>query len=143
MPHPAYDIPEDAPIPSGPFLLAGEAWPERRRILQIRQNRVNWLDWDGDWVFHDSRLNLLHGSDSDFLRFLCDTVHPVVRQEAEEVEVLVAIYNRDLAADGWTLVETKEISGRPVFSPQKIGHRAGVFDEPTGWQKVHRLLQEV
>jgi hypothetical protein len=39
--------------------------------------------------------------------------------------------------------ETKEISGRPVFAPQKLGMRAQVFDEPTGWQKVDRQLQEV
>lgn len=109
----------------------------------IWKHRIMNFDWGEDWVFYDSRFNLLHAPDDDFLRFLCETVHPVVRPEVEEVQSLVATYNRELAADGWTLVETKQISGRPVFSPQKIGQRAQVFHEPTGWQKVDRQLQEV
>jgi len=109
----------------------------------IWKHRIMNSDWDEDWVFYDSRFNLLHAPDDDFLRFLCETVHPVVRPEDEEVQSLVATYNRELAPDGWSLVETKQISGRPVFSPQKIGQRARVFHEPTGWQKVDRQFQEV
>jgi hypothetical protein len=67
----------------------------------------------------------------------------VVRPDTDEARNLVAIYNRELAADGWSVVEAKQISGRPVFAPQKIGQRAQVFEEPTGWQKVDRQLQEV
>lgn len=26
----------------------------------IMQHRVYWDDWPGDWIFHDSRFNLLH-----------------------------------------------------------------------------------
>jgi hypothetical protein len=48
-----------------------------------------------------------------------------------------------LAADGWCLVETGAISGRPVFTPQPVSGRARVFEEPTGWPKVDRQLQEV
>lgn len=115
----------------------------RNAAGDIRQHRINWRDWEDDWVFYDSRFNLLHGSDEQFLRFLCETVHPVVRTDSDEAHNLVAIYNRELAADGWSVVEAKQISGRPVFAPQKIGQRAQVFDEPTGWQKVDRQLQEV
>src|SRR5437867_94041 len=45
----------------------------------IHQHTVNWNDWSLDWVFLDSRFNLLHGSDEQFLNFLCEMVHPVVR----------------------------------------------------------------
>jgi hypothetical protein len=55
----------------------------------IRQHRVNWNDWSDDWVFTDSRFNLLHASDERFLRFLVETVHPVVRVDEEEVQSLV------------------------------------------------------
>ncbi len=115
----------------------------RNAAADIHQHRVNWQDWEDDWVFYDSRFNLLHGPDEQFLRFLCETVHPVVRMNTEEARDLVAAYNRELAADGWSLVETKRISGRPVFAPQKVGRRAQVFEDPTGWQKVDRQLQEV
>ena len=109
----------------------------------IYQHRVNWNDWEDDWVFYDSRFNLLHAPDEEFLRFLCETVHPIVRPDEEEARILVTTYNKELAADGWSLVKVKQISGKPVFSPQKIGQRSKVFEEPTGWQKVDRQFQEV
>lgn len=109
----------------------------------IYQHRVNWQDWPNDWVFTDSRFNLLHAPVEEFLRFLCETIHPVVRADTEEARKLVEAYNEELAADGWSLVEAKQLSGRPIFAPKKIGQRAQVFEEPTGWQKVDRQLQEV
>jgi len=108
----------------------------------IHQHRVNWIDWENDWIFHDTRFNLLHAPDEEFLRFLCETAHPVVRSDVAEAQSLIDTYNGELAADGWPLVEVKQISSRPVFAPQKIGQRAQIFEEPTGWQKVDRQLQE-
>jgi AbiJ-like protein len=115
----------------------------RNAAGDIHQHRVNWRDWEDDWVFYDSRFNLMYAPDEQFLRFLCETVHPVVRPDPDSVRDLVATYNRELGTDGWSLVEVKQISGRPVFAPQKTGQRAQVFEEPTGWQKVDRQLQEV
>jgi hypothetical protein len=85
---------------------------------------------------------LLHGSDGEFLRFLCETIHPVVRPAEEEARELARIFNEVLSADGWQLIEGKPISGRPTFVPQSA-HRVVVFEEPTGWQKVDRQLQEM
>lgn len=110
----------------------------------IHMHRVNWRgDWNDDWVFYDERFNLLHAPDEEFLRFLCETLHPVVRSDATEARGLAAAYNQELAADGYALVEVKQISGRPVFSASRSGQRIEVFEEPTGWQKVDRQLQEV
>jgi len=109
----------------------------------IWKHRIMNFDWDEDWVFYDSRFNLLWAPDDEFLRFLCETIHPVVRTDPESARTLAAAFNAELQADGWSLVEAKEISGRPIFAPQKAGHRAEVFAEPTGWQKVDRQLQEV
>jgi hypothetical protein len=115
----------------------------RNAAGDIYQHRINWRDWEDDWVFYDSRFNLLHAQDKDFLRFLCETVHPVVRPDADEARALTEMYNGELSADGWSLVEVKQISGKPVFGPQKIGQRVQLFEEPTGWQKVDRQLQEL
>lgn len=109
----------------------------------IWQHRINWRGWDDDWVFYDGRFNLLHPSDQEFLRFLCETVHPVVRPNTSEALNLAEAYNNELEPDGWSLVEGKRISGKPVFVPQRLGHRTEVFSEPTGWQKVDLQLQEV
>src|SRR5208282_5940629 len=109
----------------------------------IWQHTVNNPDdWSRDWVFYDRRFNLLHASDSEFLRFLCETVHPVVRPTKEESRELVGIYNEALAADGWQLIEGKTISGKPTFVAQSAG-RVVVFKEPTGWEKVDRQHQEM
>lgn len=114
----------------------------RTAAADIQQHRVNWGDWASDWVFHDSRFNLLHGPDEQYLRFLAETVHPVVRPDEAQSRTLVAEYNEHLAADGWALVEARHISGRPVFVPARGGKRAAAFEEPTGWVKVDRQLQE-
>lgn len=85
----------------------------------INQHRVSWKDWGDDWVYHDRRFNLLDGPDANFLRFLAETVHPVVRPNTDEARALAAAYNEDLAADGWCLLEGRQISGKPIFVPQK------------------------
>jgi hypothetical protein len=118
-----------------------------RRVLNaasdIRQHRVNWYDWSDDWVFTDPRFNLLYAPDGQFLRFLCETVHPVVRPDEEDVQPLVDYYNQKLAVDGWRIVEVKRVSEKSVYGYQQTEGRAVVFEEPTGWQKVDRQIQEV
>ena len=109
----------------------------------IHQHRVRNYDWDDDWVFYDSRTNILWAKDQIFLMFLCETIHPVVRNDPDEVEELLNIYNLYLKQDGWMILEEKKISGRPVFTAQKIDQKTVIFPEPTGWQKVDRQLQEV
>ena len=99
-------------------------------------------DWENDWDFYDSRFNLLYQPDEEFLRFLAETVHPIVRPDTDEARKLVDAYNKELAADGLALVAVKEVSGKPIFAAQQVG-RVAVFEEPTGWQKVDRQLQEV
>jgi len=84
------------------------------------------MDWEDDWIFYDSRFNLLHGDDEVFLRFLCETIHPVVRQDVTEAERLCQMYNQFLKNDGFQLVEKTRISGKPVF----VGRHVGVVSTP-------------
>lgn len=128
-----YDL-TTMPSNDGRFQTAG---------ADVRQHRVFNDDWPDDWIFYDPRFNLLYAPDDQLLRFLCETVHPVVRPDTEDAQGLVDGYNLELAQDGWNIVEVKRISGRPVFAAQKLGTRAQVFEEPTGWQKVDRQVQEV
>lgn len=108
----------------------------------IGQHAESWNDWEPDWVFSDPRFNLRHCSDEEFLRFLAETLHPVVRQDLAEATALAAVFNQSLRTDGWELVRGEEMAGRPVFRPQRIGSRLEVFKDPTGWPKVDRQLQE-
>jgi AbiJ N-terminal domain 3/Abortive infection C-terminus len=91
----------------------------------IFQHRVNNDDWDDDWVFHDSRLQLASGPDEVLLGFLAQMVHPVVQPDAERAAKIVADLNELLAPDGWMLKEHKQMSGRPVYAPARIGTGAG------------------
>lgn len=93
----------------------------------IWQHRVNnSYDWDDDWLFTDSRFELLRGPDELFCRFLAETVHPVVRPDADEARSLVNTYNEHLGRDDWELIEVRQLSGRPVFEGrQREAYRAG------------------
>lgn len=107
----------------------------------IRTHR-GFGDWDNDWVFTDHRFLLDKAPDEELLRFLCETVHPVVR-DPNEARALVAEYNGLLKADNWQLVETRNISGKPVYGAKRIRGRAEVISEPTGWTKVDSEVGEV
>ena len=69
----------------------------------IWQHRTNNNDWPDEWVFTDKRFNLLWGPDDDFLRFLCETVHPVVRSDEEKALIMASTFNIHLRKDGWAI----------------------------------------
>jgi hypothetical protein len=106
-----YDL-ESLPSTDGRFKdAAGDIW----------QHRVNNFDWDEDWVFYDSRFGLMNGDDEIFLRFLCETLHPVVRADATEADRMCQLFNQILQADGFQLVERTRLSGRPVYAGRFVG----------------------
>jgi AbiJ-like protein/abortive infection Abi-like protein len=86
----------------------------------IWQHRINNpQDWEDDWIFTDSRFDLMHGDDETFLRFLSEMVHPAMRPNPDEAQQLARLFNEKLAGDGWVLVATKEMSGKPVFEGRR------------------------
>lgn len=87
----------------------------------IWQHCINNYDWEKNWVFSDPRFGLMDCSDEDFLNFLCETVHPLVRPDQAEQVKLVGHINEQLQLDGWKLVEAERIAGRAKFNAQKIG----------------------
>ena len=87
----------------------------------IWQHTVNNNDWESDWVFNDSRFNLIRGDDEIFLRFLCETIHPVVRADVTECERLCQLYNNCLKNDGYQIIEKTRISGKPVYIGRFVG----------------------
>jgi hypothetical protein len=92
----------------------------------IWQHTVNNNDWEEDWVFADTRFNLISGDDEVFLTFLCESIHPVVRQDVTESERLAQLYNSYLKNDGYQISEKTRISGKPVY----IGRYVGVEISP-------------
>ena len=93
----------------------------KNALGDILQHTVNNYDWESGWVFSDSRFNLMSGDDETFLRFLCESIHPVVRPDMKECERLCQLYNDYLKNDGYQIVEKTRISGKPVFIGRFIG----------------------
>ncbi len=100
----------------------------KNAAADIWQHRVNNEDWDDDWVYTDSRFGLLDGPSDTFLRFLCEMLHPLVREDRDEVLSLAAQINDQLRSAGWKLFEDRPLAGRPRFRPGRLsqsGDRAG------------------
>src|SRR5690606_36391192 len=80
---------------------------------------------DANWIFADKRFGLMDGSAEAFLRFLCETVHPVVRPDRDEAAKLVSHYNDQLRPAGWEIAEEERIGGRPRFTYRQLDHQGG------------------
>lgn len=115
----------------------------------IWQHRVNNYDWDDNWIFSDERFNLLQCDDEIFLRFLCETIHPVVRPNHQEVQQLLQHYNELLAKDGFEIVERTKIADKPVYSARRkfsgvppsvqVAKQSSLFDAEYLSQQITRL----
>lgn len=66
--------------PSYPPTIAAR----QQRQVTSQAHRESFRDWDDGWIFYDDRFELLRCADREFLRFLAETVHPVVRPSSEE-----------------------------------------------------------
>jgi hypothetical protein len=64
---------------------------------------------------------LIGCDDELFLRFLCETIHPVVRADVTDAEKICQLYNTYLKNDGYHLVEKTRMSGKPVFTGRHVG----------------------
>jgi len=95
----------------------------------IWQHRINNYDWERDWVFCDPRFNLIYCEADLFLRFLCETIHPVVRAEVEQVKRLQKLYNQLLRVDGFELIEYTRISDKPVFKGKELSRSQKLLDQ--------------
>lgn len=91
----------------------------------IWQHRINNFDWEDEWIYGDTRFGLLSGSAEQFLAFLAETVHPVVRPDRNEALKLVRNYNDQLKPEGWMLIEVEKIAGRPKFIAKPIHELGG------------------
>lgn len=79
----------------------------------IQQHMINNDDWDYNYLFN-SYLNVLYVSDKQFLDFVEQLVHPLVRDKKEQYEY-VNLLNKHLNIDGFELKILNYISGIPVY----------------------------
>lgn len=86
----------------------------------ITQHRIWAEDWSDGWIFDDKRFDLHNCSDEKFLRFLCEMVHPIVRPDRKEAELLLDTFNKELADEGYKIVETRTKFGKVRYEPTGI-----------------------
>lgn len=85
----------------------------------VGQHMINNNDWDYDFLF-DGYLGLMGGSDEQFLRFLEEMVHPIVRLSDEQEEFVTTI-NGYLSKDGFILQPREQISGYSIYRATRLG----------------------
>lgn len=89
----------------------------------IMQHTVNNDDWEYCWVFSDSRFCLSKGNeDEPLLKFLCEMLHPVVRDDKQPWQEYLKKFNELLNLDGYELYEKSHISGRAIYSFREIDY---------------------
>ncbi|MTI84270.1 MAG: hypothetical protein FH756_10265 [Firmicutes bacterium] len=84
----------------------------------IWQHMVNNEDWTYQYLF-DSYLGLTYTSDEQFLFFLEQVVHPLVRDKDEQQEY-VSIINKHITTDGFEMQIVDYISGYPLYRAIKL-----------------------
>jgi len=82
---------------------------------EINERRVVNPSWPDDWIFEDSRFQLMSADPKYFFLFLCEALHPEVRSDSNEVQTLLEYFNSKLSPHGWNLVEIEKIGGRPLY----------------------------
>jgi len=86
------------------------------------QHRINNpMDWDEYWFLSDSRINMMTCSSMEFIKFLSETIHPLVRSNKIEIEELLEIYNKNIRNDGFEIVVVQTISSRGIYGGKKLG----------------------
>ena len=96
-------------------------------VDDIRQHMDNNDDWDFEYLFC-TYLDLLHVEDKEFLYFLEQYVHPVIRrfrftEDMERIELeteCVDVINKYLVHDGFKLTESDKISGKIIYSATNL-----------------------
>lgn len=70
--------------------------------------------------FFDARFNLLHCDDDTFIKFVSESIHPVVCSDNREISMLLDIFNKHLAIDGFEVYVSETISSMPIYGVREI-----------------------
>ena len=94
---------------------------------------TNWGDWEQDWVFTDSRFNLMGCEDEVYLKFICEIFHPAVtansiEQSASTESEYFAQISTLLRQEGYELYESKRLGGKPVIGWRAVGTADSVIE---------------
>lgn len=81
---------------------------------------VSFDDWPEFWFLDDDRFELKDGYDDEpMLKFLCEMLHPAVREEGSPWREYLERINELLRQDGYELYAAYRISGRDIYKARE------------------------
>ena len=91
---------------------------------------VSFNDWPEFWFLDDERFELKDGfEDEPILKFICEMLHPAVREEVCPWKEYLAKFNELLKPDGYEIYASYRISGRDIYKARKYVEQDATFDE--------------
>jgi len=88
----------------------------------IWQHTVNNHDWDDNYLIIDY-LNILTCEDNIFIRFLENTIHPIVLRDKTVLQESVEAFNKILMNDGYIFKLDSKISGHDLYRAKKMSNK--------------------
>ena len=96
----------------------------------IHCHTVSFDDWPEFWFLNDERFELKDGCDDEpILKFLCEMLHPAVREENSPWKDYLERFNQLLNKDDYEIYSAYKISGRDVFKARKYTPAPSVFNK--------------
>lgn len=93
-------------------------------------HRVRFLDWPDYWFLDDDRFELKGGFDDEpLLKFLCEMLHPAVRDDEGPWRDYLDRFNMLLRTDGYEIYASYKISGRDIFKFHDYVRTPNIFDK--------------
>ncbi len=81
---------------------------------------VSFNDWPEYWFLDDDRFELKDGFDDEpLLKFLCEMLHPSVREENSPWREYLDRFNELLRQDGYEFYSSYRISGRDIYKARE------------------------
>lgn len=81
---------------------------------------VSFDDWPEFWFLDDDRFQLKNGyDDKPILNFLCEMLHPAVREESSPWKEYLDRFNELLRQDGYELYAAYRVSGRDIYKARE------------------------
>lgn len=91
---------------------------------------VSFDDWPEFWFLDDDRFALKDGfEDESLLKFLCEMLHPAVREENSPWKEYLDRFNELLRQDGYEIYTSYKISERDIYKFHEYFPIPEVFDE--------------
>lgn len=91
---------------------------------------VSFNDWPEYWFLDDDRFELKDGFDDEpLLKFLCEMLHPAVRNEDGPWKDYLDRFNQLLRQDGYEMYPSYKISGRDIYKYHEYIPMPVIFDE--------------